>query len=155
MSKSIFEVIANYYNIELNKPFKIRYKRNGQEYDVCFKKESIDLLNPISNKWVASFTPLEAILEEYVDIILPPFIPVLGDTYWFVAIDQPTNTLAVDCNVWVNDLMDFQLLKSKNVFRTKEDAEKRLSCVMDDLLKVKEEYEANKRCKEAVMGDYK
>lgn len=143
MSKSIFEVIANYYNIELNKPFKIRYKRNGQEYDVCFKKESIDLLNPISNKWVASFTPLEAILEEYVDIILPPFIPVLGDTYWFVAINQYTDTLAVDCTSWVNDLMDFQLLKEKNVFRTKEDAEKQLSCVMNDLLKVKEEYKVN------------
>ena len=143
MSKSIFEVIANYYNIELNKPFKIRYKKSSQEYDVCFKKEGIDFLNPISNKWVASFTPLEAILENYVDIILPPFCPVLGDTYWFVAINQCTNTLAVDCTAWVNDLMDFQLLKEKNVFRTKEEAEKHLSCVMADLLKVKEEYEVN------------
>ena len=143
MRKSIFEVIANYYNIELNKPFKIRYKKGGQEYDVCFKKESIEFLNPISNKWTASFNLLEAIIEEYVDIILPPFIPVLGDTYWFVAINQHTNTLAVDCNVWVNDLMDFQLLKGENVFRTKEEAEKHLSCVMDDLLKVKEEYKVN------------
>ena len=143
MSKSIFEVIANYYSIELNKPFKVRYKKSGQEYDVCFKKECIECLNPISNKWVASFTPLEAILEECVDIILPPFRPLLGDTYWFVAIDQITDTLVVDCNVWLNGLMDFQLLKGENVFRTKEDAEKRLSRTMDDLLKVKEAYEVN------------
>ena len=146
MSKSIFEVIANYYNIKLNKPFKIRYKMSSQEYDVCFKKESIDFLNPISNKWVASFIPLKGILEKYVDIILPPFCPVLGDTYWFVAINQYTNTLEVDCASWVNGLMDFQLLKAKNVFRTKEEAEKRLSCVHSDLMRVKEEYEANK-CK--------
>ena len=147
MRKSIFEVIANYYNIELDKPFKIRYKKSGQEYEVCFKKESIDFLNPNSNKWVTSFTPLEAILENYVDIILPPFCPVLGETYWFVAINQCTNTLAVDCTSWANNLMDFQLLKEKNVFRNREDAEKHISCVIDDLLKVKEEYEVNTNSK--------
>ena len=40
-------------------------------------------------------------------------------------------------------MLNFQLLKGENVFRTKEDAEKRLSRTMDDLLKVKEAYEVN------------
>ena len=142
MTKSICEVIADYYGMELNQPFKVRFKGSGRVVEVYFKEDGIYYLEGLNK----SLTVLSDIVGGVAEIILPPFYPKVDEMYYYIAFDIVLDVYTVEPTLWKGSFQDFHNLNIKNVYRNRNEAEQQITVLKKNIEKVKEEYEANK-CK--------
>ena len=142
MKNNVYEVLADYYGVGFEKPFKIKYKDTGNEYRVCFTPKGLEY-EKSNFQWVKSLGFFDDLLSGVAEVVLPPFYPKLGEEYYCVEIDARFDTLEAHKAHWQATLVDYKRLAVKNVFRTFEEALEHKKIAKEWLEEAIKKYETN------------